>query len=93
MKVNFLFFKMEVSSSLCPLESKINFVVPSDKILRDFKPVIQIPIKLEICIFYMMIALLVKYRRPNSTQVLTTDGKKLTPGLSDHGGNVDLLRV
>ncbi len=34
-------------SSLCPLESKMNFVVPSDKILRDFKPVIQISIKLE----------------------------------------------
>ncbi len=56
-------------SSLCPVESKINFVVPSDKILRDFKPVIQIPTKLEPGIFYIMIALLVKYRRPNSTQV------------------------
>ncbi len=39
----------------------------------------------------MMIALLVKYRTPNSTQVFTTDGKKLTPGLSDHGGDVDCL--
>ncbi len=43
---------------MCPVESKINFVVPSDKILRDFKPVIQIPIKLEPDIFYMMISLL-----------------------------------
>ncbi len=39
----------------------------------------------------MIIALLVKYRRPNSTQILTTNGKKLTPGLSDHGGDVDCL--
>ncbi len=39
----------------------------------------------------MMIALLVKYRMQNSAQVLTTNGKKLTSGLSDHGGDVDCL--
>ncbi len=86
-----LAFENGESSSLCLVESKINFVIPSDKILQDFKAVIQIPIRLEPGIFYMMIVLLVKYRRPNSTQVLTTDGKKLTPGLFDHGGDMDCL--
>ena len=83
--------RTESVSSLEPNAANINFAVPHTRSLLDHNPVgVDIPQKLDPG-FHKELAELAKKAFNESSVVLSVDGKKITPGLTDSFGDIDLL--
>ena len=78
-------------SSLEPQATHINFAVPHTRSLLEYNPVgVEIPKKLDPG-FHNELAELARKAFNESSVVLSVDGKKITPGLTETFGDVDLL--
>ena len=77
--------------ALEPQSAHINFAVPHTRSLIDYNPVgVGIPQKLDPG-FHSELANLAKQAFNESSVVLSVDGKKITPGLTESFGDIDLL--
>ena len=85
----------ETSSGLNPTEATINFAVPDIKLLREFNAcasMTELPRELPPGIIEQSIEMKANTNnRPNVSYVVSVDGKKIAPGLSETGGDEDLF--
>ena len=71
-----------------PQSSNINFAVPNKASIRDFKSGIDLPVEIPPGIIETAMSL----REGEQTSfILSVDGKKVAPGLTDEWGDIDLF--